>query len=137
MNNHSSLLIQNTTSSTVEPAISGTGEIKVQGSGELIFNGEVQGAVSTVVDAGSKLRGSGTFKALTVNGTLQPGNSIGTMHVSELTLGSGSNTIIELNKTASAISQIVSSGNIQINAGSALTLMLEQGAGGGYRVLYS
>ncbi|MFC2149216.1 autotransporter-associated beta strand repeat-containing protein [Candidatus Auribacterota bacterium] len=49
-------------------------------AGTLTVNGSIAGSSTTVAE-GASLKGSGTVGPLTLNGTIQPGNSIGTMNI--------------------------------------------------------
>ena len=51
-------------------------------AGVLVVNGDISSSSLTTVDGGAKLGGTGTVGNTTVNGTLAPGNSIGTLNVS-------------------------------------------------------
>ena len=68
-----------------------TGPVNVQ-AGTLVVNNNLSGATTTV-SSGATLKGSGTLGPVTVNsgGILAPGNSPGTMTVSDLTLVDGAN----------------------------------------------
>ncbi len=59
--------------------------------GKLVVNGTIASSSGVTVAAGAAIGGSGIVPSLTVNGTLAPGNSPGTMTVSgNLTLAAGS-----------------------------------------------
>ncbi len=81
---------------TIGSAFTGFATATVQ-SGTLIVNGSLASAGGLTVDAGASVGGSGAFPALTVNGTISPGNSVGTLTVNGgLTLGAGATTVIEI-----------------------------------------
>ncbi len=73
-------------------------------AGTLIVNGSIAASSGLSVAAGATLGGTGALPAVTVNGTLSPGNSIGTITAAALTLGAGSTTVIEVQ--AGAIDRI-------------------------------
>ena len=54
--------------------------------GSLIVNGTLG---DVTLDAGSTLGGTGTLGALTANGRVAPGNSIGTLNSGPVTFGTG------------------------------------------------
>jgi autotransporter-associated beta strand protein len=73
--------------------------------GTLIYDGSLSaGAAVVIVHSNATLGGSGNIqRAVTVNsgGTLAPGNSPGTLVVSDLTLQTGANLALELDSTSS------------------------------------
>lgn len=72
-----------------------TGATTVSG-GTLVVNGSIEHSALTV-DAGGAIGGAGRIGALTVNGTLSPGNSPGTLTVlGNLTLGAGATYLAEV-----------------------------------------
>ncbi|MBW4652274.1 MAG: autotransporter-associated beta strand repeat-containing protein [Kaiparowitsia implicata GSE-PSE-MK54-09C] len=65
--------------------------------GSLIVNGSIVASSGVTVGAGATIGGSGILPALTVNGTLAPGNSPGTLTVNgNLVLGAGSLYLAEV-----------------------------------------
>ncbi|GAD51156.1 putative autotransporter, partial [Caenibius tardaugens NBRC 16725] len=94
------------------------GETTVAG-GRLAVNGALGGAV-TVLDGGL-LGGSGIISNLSVIGTVAPGNSIGTLHVGNITFASGSSYEVEIN-AAGQSDKIVASGKVTINGGTVKVL---------------
>ena len=67
-------------------------------AGMLIVNGSIQTSSLTTVSSGATLQGSGTTGALTVNGTLSPGNSPGTLSsVGTVTYAGGGSYTWEIN----------------------------------------
>jgi len=88
-----------------------TGTIDVQ-NGELKVNGST--AQDVIIESGAKISGNGVVDSLVINsgGTLAPGNSIGTLNVSSLTLDSGSISNFEFDKTS--IDKVIASGNISV-----------------------
>ncbi|HSX10885.1 MAG TPA: autotransporter-associated beta strand repeat-containing protein [Chlamydiales bacterium] len=122
------------TSTTFSGTISGLGGSLVKtGSGVTTLSGSGSYTGTTTVSAGTlkltgtlaspvtvasgaTLQGTGQINnAVTVNGTIQPGSSIGTLTVSSLTLASNSTTVIELapgNNNSSVIA--VNGGNASL-----------------------
>ncbi len=86
----------------------GTGTLTLTGSngytgsttvndGTLVVNGAITASSGLTVAAGATIGGSGQLPSLTVNGTLSPGNSPGTLSVNgNLTLGAGSVYVAEV-----------------------------------------
>ncbi|RXT55816.1 hypothetical protein B6S44_06890 [Bosea sp. Tri-44] len=73
-----------------------TGATTVMG-GKLVVNGSIASSSGVTVAAGATLGGSGQVPSLTVNGTLAPGNSPGTLTVNgNLVLGAGSLYLAEV-----------------------------------------
>ncbi len=69
-------------------------------AGTLTVNGSVSASSATTVSIGATLKGSGSVSALTVFGTLAPGNSIGTINVEGTYLQAyGSTLDVELSPT--------------------------------------
>jgi hypothetical protein len=72
--------------------------------------------------AAQTLKGNGTVVgSVTVNGTLAPGGSVGKLNLNNLMLGSGSTTLIELNKGASTNDQVACSGSLTYGGTLAVT----------------
>lgn len=69
--------------------------------GRLVVNVQFPAGASVTVDAAGTLGGSGALGNVTVNGRLSPGNSIGTISLSALTLNPGSTTVIEIEGASS------------------------------------
>ena len=88
-------------------------------AGTLIVDGTIANSAFTVF-AGATLGGNGTVGDVILNGTVSPGDSIGTLHTGNFPFNSGSDYLVELSNTASDL--IASSGTVTINAGSTLTL---------------
>jgi len=85
---------------TIEGSNSYTGATVANG-GTLIVNGSI-GSPGLVVGAGATIGGSGTVPTTTVNGTLAPGHSPGTLTVNgDLMLGAGSLYLAEVQGTVS------------------------------------
>lgn len=73
-----------------------TGATLVNG-GTLVVNGAITASSGLTVAAGATIGGSGQLPSLTVNGTLSPGSSPGTLTVNgNLTLGAGSVYVAEV-----------------------------------------
>ncbi|MEH2508932.1 outer membrane autotransporter protein [Nitrobacteraceae bacterium AZCC 1564] len=86
----------------------------------LIVDGTLNGQVSVNTDG--RLGGSGTIGNTTVNGTIAPGNSIGTLNIAgNLTMQSGSTYEVETNATGQA-DKIVATGTTTINGGTVKVL---------------
>ncbi|MBW4657013.1 MAG: autotransporter-associated beta strand repeat-containing protein [Kaiparowitsia implicata GSE-PSE-MK54-09C] len=66
-------------------------------AGTLVVNGSIATSSGVTVAAGGSVGGTGTLPSLTVNGTLAPGNSPGTLTVNgNLVLGAGSTYVAEV-----------------------------------------
>ncbi|NVO14760.1 MAG: autotransporter domain-containing protein [Rhodoplanes sp.] len=77
-----------------------TGATQVSG-GTLIVNGSIASSSGLTVDAGATVGGTGTLPTTVINGTLSPGNSIGTITVAgNLTFGAGSTYRVEVSPSA-------------------------------------
>ncbi len=135
---------EDNTSTTFAGSIQGTGTLVKVGSGTftlagtntlsglttisggiLIVNGSLGGGVA--VGAGTILKGTGSVAGnVNVNngGTIQPGNSIGSITVGSLTLNSSSNVDIEIDPTSA--SQIISTG--AANLAGALNVIVDAGS---------
>lgn len=84
-----------------------TGDTTVnQGTLSLLSGASIGGNI--IVDTGAILKGAGTIAGTgTINGTLSPGNSIGTIAFNNnLTLASSSTTVIEIDPTTSSKIQV-------------------------------
>jgi outer membrane autotransporter protein len=97
-------------------AFTGTSTVE---SGLLKVNGSLGGTI--LVENGGTLGGSGTIGALTVNSTVAPGNSIGTLNVGNITFNPGSIYEVEIN-AAGQSDKIIASGTATINGGSVKVL---------------
>jgi len=86
-------------------------------SGKAVVNGTVTSPV--VINSGALLTGTGLLgnilNSIQVNGTIAPGNSIGTLRGSSFTFNPSSTYLVELNDTASDLIQ--ASGTVTINGG--------------------
>jgi autotransporter-associated beta strand protein len=97
-------------------------------AGDLIVNGSLTSLTFTLAN-GATLSGSGTITttASTFNGTIEPGNSIGTLNlVGDQTFGASSTSIFEFNDTAS--DQILITGSLAIQPGATIILTPDAGA---------
>jgi autotransporter-associated beta strand protein len=88
--------------------------------GVMLVNGSLASTVT--VASGGTFGGNGTIAGLVLNGTIAPGNSIGTTNISgDATLNSGSTTEIEINDagTTPGINNdlIAATGDVTINGG--------------------
>ncbi|RAI39985.1 hypothetical protein CH338_07575, partial [Rhodoplanes elegans] len=84
---------------TVTGANTYTGATTVAG-GTLLVNGSIASSSGLTVDAGATVGGTGTLPTAVINGTLSPGNSIGTITVTgNLTFGAGSVYAVEVSPT--------------------------------------
>ncbi len=85
-------------------------------AGTLSVNGSIANSTTTIGAAGT-LKGTGTTGDVIANGTLAPGNSIGTLNVAgNLTYNIGSTYEVELNAAGNS-DKIIATGNITINGG--------------------
>ncbi|WNJ88945.1 autotransporter-associated beta strand repeat-containing protein [Bosea sp. 685] len=81
---------------TLSGVSSYTGATAING-GTLIVNGSILASSGVTVAAGASIGGSGQLPSLTVNGTVSPGNSPGTLTVNgNLVLGAGSTYVAEI-----------------------------------------
>jgi autotransporter-associated beta strand protein len=84
--------------------------------GILTLNGTVTGPVA--VNPGATLKGTGTaIGSLTNNGAVQPGNSVGTLHVTgPVVFNGGSTFIVEINPSTGSLLDITGNFTIEPNA---------------------
>ena len=119
--NGAALIFNQTASGTYSGSLSGAGPLTIQGAGtfylpgnsstysgaitlasgmELNVNGSIASASSTTIPAGATVSGSGTIGNLNNSGTINPGNSIGTLTVNgSLVLNASSLINIEFDPT--------------------------------------
>ncbi len=93
-------------------------------AGTVVVNGTLTATNAFTADAGTTLMGSGTIggSTVTVNGSVAPGNSIGTLNVTgNYVQGTGSTYTAEIN-AAGQSDLIAATGNVTINAGATLTI---------------
>lgn len=135
--NNASLVFDQSTTGTYSGAISGTGALTKQGSGTviltgnnfytgstsltagtLVVNGTLAGGGVMTTSPGTILKGTGTItKNLTIQGTLNAGNSIGTINlVGNQTIATGATLAVELSPTAADLTNITGSLTIQPGA---------------------
>ncbi len=108
----------------------GTGTVSLNGnntyvggttvqSGTLNLNGSVVGDLS--IESAGTLSGNATVSGnISSSGTISPGNSIGTVHTTDLLLGSTSVYNVEVNSSGSS-DQIIASGSAQIGGSVVVT----------------
>lgn len=86
-----------------------TGATAVNG-GALIVNGSIAGSSGLTVDPGALLGGTGILPTSTINGTLSPGNSIGTITVAgNLAFGPSALYLVEVSSAAADRTNITGS----------------------------
>ncbi|MBF8263536.1 MAG: Autotransporter protein [Parachlamydiales bacterium] len=139
------LIFNQTASGTYSGSLSGAGPLTIQGVGtfhltgnsaaytgavsvaagmELNVNGSIANASSTTIPAGAAISGSGTVGNLINSGTINPGNSIGTITINgALVLNPASLINIEFNDQASLdlIQVIGAPGTAALNGAVAFT----------------
>lgn len=95
--------------------------------GTLAVNGSIAGS-GVVVSPGATLSGTGSIHApVTVNGSLSPGNSIGTItSFAQVTFNNGSIFQVEISPTASDLLNVIGAG-VTINPGATLNLTADPG----------
>lgn len=95
--------------------------------GRLSVNGSIAGSSVSVL-SGATLGGTGTINApITNNGSIQPGNSIGTLTVTDqVTFVSGSNYTVEISPTTSDLINVIGAG-VSIQPGVSLTVQPDIG----------
>jgi outer membrane autotransporter protein len=141
--NGGALVFNQTSDGTFAGAISGGGTITKMGSallnltnssaassttvsaGTLAINGALSSPVS--ISTGAVLKGTGTvIGTLTNSGTVQPGNSIGTMNVvGDVTFNSGSTYAVEVSPTAASLLNIT--GNLTLQPSTTLQITPDAG----------
>lgn len=123
---------------TLAADVSGTGTLTKRGSGTLILTGSSTPTGTTTIEAGrllvngslsgplalaagGTLGGSGRVGGFTSNGTLAPGNSVGTLTVAgNLTLEPGSSYEVEVDPWGTASDLIHVTGTATVNGGRVL-----------------
>ncbi len=131
---------------TYSGSITGTGTLVTQGagplnfigastlanqvtvsSGTLLINGSLAGGGPMIVSSGATLGGTGTItKNITIQGTLSPGNSIGTINlVGAQVLTSGSMLDIEITPTTNDLVNVT--GTMDIQSGATLRFIPDTG----------
>ncbi|MFD2184123.1 autotransporter outer membrane beta-barrel domain-containing protein [Rhodoplanes azumiensis] len=110
-----------------------TGSTLVTG-GTLIVNGSIASSSGLVVADGAAIGGTGALPSATIEGTLAPGNSIGTVTIAgNLTFGSGSVYAVELSSTASDFTRVT--GTAALAGTVAITLLPGETAARHYTIL--
>lgn len=143
--NNSNLVFDQQTTGTYSDQISGSGALVKQGigaltftnsnslgnvaidQGALIINGSLNGMGTLTAAAGTVLGGVGTVvKNCTINGTLAPGNSIGTLSlVGNQVLTTGAQLEIEVDSTTSDLVDVT--GTFTIQPGTTLSVLIVPG----------
>jgi len=96
-------------------------------AGTLVVNGTIDSNSTTTVAANATLKGTGNLGPTTIEGTMYPGNSIGTIEiVGDYTQSTGSTLTIELNPAISSKVNITG-GSATIEAGSTLQVLPQDG----------
>ncbi len=99
-----------------------TGGFDVE-NGTLAVNGSMTSAMFDVF-SGARLQGGGTLGGLAASGTVAPGNSIGTMHVSgDVSFSSGSTFEVEVDDTGLS-DLLTADGSATLTGGSVLAMPL-------------
>ncbi len=134
------LIVFNHTASnyTFAPTISGAGAVTVEAGtttltttntytgattvtgGTLIVDGSISSSSGLTVDAGATVRGTGTLPTAVINGTLAPGNSLGTMTVQgNLAFQSGAVYLVQVNPSTASLANVSGTaalaGNVLVN----------------------
>lgn len=91
-------------------------------AGTFDVNGSIANSSGLTVALGASLKGSGTLPAVTMNGTVAPGNSIGTMNGTSFTFGSGSVLENEINP-AGQTDLVNATSSVTINSGATLKII--------------
>jgi autotransporter-associated beta strand protein len=104
-----------------------TGNTAING-GLLAVDGSIAGSAVSVNNGGT-LGGHGTTGAVTVNtgGTIAPGNSIGTIHIGDLTLSGTGALSAELNSDTLTADLVDATGNVTIADGTAVLNLTDLG----------
>ncbi|WP_303849479.1 autotransporter domain-containing protein [Seleniivibrio woodruffii] len=92
----------------------------------------INGSVKNVDVFGGTLSGSGNYGAIVVDsgGVLAPGNSIGTMNVTDVTFSSGSTFEVEIDPDGTN-DKVNATGSVTINSGSTINIIPENGTSDG------
>jgi len=121
-NGAGTLIKQGSGTFTVDGTNAFTGTFDVNaGTLRVASTGLFPPASTTTIASGATLAGTGTLGTVILNGTVSPGDSIGTIHTGDFSFNSGSNYIVELSDTSSDL--VASSGTVTINSGSILNLV--------------
>ncbi|MCD8553505.1 autotransporter domain-containing protein [Seleniivibrio sp.] len=92
----------------------------------------INGSVKNVDVYGGTLSGSGNYGDIVVDsgGVLAPGNSIGTMNVTDVTFSTGSTYEVEIDKDGSS-DKVNATGTVTIESGSTINVLAEDGTSDG------
>lgn len=92
----------------------------------------INGSVKNVDVYGGTLSGSGNYGDIVVDsgGVLAPGNSIGTMNVTDVTFSTGSTYEVEIDKDGSS-DKVNATGTVTIESGSTINVLAEGGTSDG------
>ncbi|WP_275299820.1 autotransporter domain-containing protein [Achromobacter ruhlandii] len=139
-----SLAFNQVTSATYGGRLSGAGDLRKTGAGKLELSGDSSGFTGTTtlqagilavngrlggaleVGAAGRLQGNGSVGNTTVNGTVAPGNSIGTLNVAgNLVFNPGSIYEVEVNPAGQS-DRILATGSATLNGG---TVQVHAGVG--------
>jgi autotransporter-associated beta strand protein len=90
-------------------------------AGTLLVNGSHTGGGAYTVDAGATLGGSGTIgSAITVNGALAPGASVGTLTTNGVTFGTNGIFDVEIDALTNTADRLIVNGNLNLSGASDL-----------------
>src|SRR6185295_6538358 len=87
------------------------------------------------VTGSGMLKGSGNLLGNVMvhsGGRVRPGNSVGTISVSNITFGNGASLVIEMNPTASSL--LLASGAVTIQPGSSINFIVDPGSYQNFKV---
>jgi len=108
-------------------ALTNDGIFSLQGGGRARFSGDVDGSGSFITDSFHPLRGGEVASTLRFEGTLNPGAGIGSMTLGNTELAG----LLVMQLGAGSSDQLVFTGTLQLQAGSALQLGFIDGGSAG------